>query len=229
MVVFLALLLSFMLYLNSYLRSTLLNTELAGLIPTTQKVSDQVDTLYKQIDYAALGFTSNQENLEVMVNLSSNNSKLIDDSYVAFSKMAHNLNAIYNVVSDLYKVVVFIPEKNIFYSYFRSENLVKTLPEIYSNTSQSSKLFRTDQLFTAFEPHPDIWSTSPENVISIVRKFRTAYNTDFGMVEIQLPYKSLQKITTVDKQTSDKQVLIFNESGTLIYPLQYESNKKTRK
>ncbi|KKO53996.1 hypothetical protein [Paenibacillus sp. DMB20] len=112
MIVFFVMLLSFMLYLYSYMKSSLLKTELAGLVPTTQKISDQVDMLYKQLDYAALGFTNNQENLDVMVEISGAANE--NDSYVALSRLAHNLNAIYNVVNDLYKVVVFNADKQIF-------------------------------------------------------------------------------------------------------------------
>lgn len=219
MIVFFALLLAFIIYLYTYMKTALLDTELAGLIPTTQKVSDQVDTLYKQIDYAALGFTSNQENLDVMVNLSSNTITNPDDSYVALAKLAHNLNAVYNVVNDLYKVIVFIPDRDIFYSYFRNDNLVDHVPRIYTDTSQASSLFQTDPLFTAFPPHPDVWSTVPENIISVVRRFSTPYNTNFGMVEIQLPYKSLKQIATLENQSAEKTIYIFDKTGQLIFPL----------
>ena len=200
------------------MKSALLDAELAGLVPTTQKVSDQVDTLYKQIDYAALGFTMNQENLNVMVDINSASKSNINDSYVALTRLAHNLNAIYNVVYDLYKVIVFNPEKQIYYSYFRSENLVKQIPLPYSNPEATAQLFNKDHLFAALPPHPDAWSTSPENVISVVRKFSTPYNTDFGMVEIQLPYKSLEHITNVDTNSADKQVYLFHADGELAFP-----------
>ena len=217
MIVFFVMLLSFMLYLYSYMKSSLLKTELAGLVPTTQKISDQVDMLYKQLDYAALGFTNNQENLDVMVEISGAANE--NDSYVALSRLAHNLNAIYNVVNDLYKVVVFNADKQIFYSYFRADNLVKQIPESYTSSTQMAELFRNDKLVAVLPPHLDAWSTTPEPVISVVRKFSTPYSTDFGMVEIQLPYRSLEQIATIHSQSFDKKIYIFNADGELIFPV----------
>lgn len=218
MIVIVILLLSFMLYLYAYTKSALTHTELVGLAPTTQKISDQVDTLYKQIDYAALGFTSNQDNMDVMVDIGSATGGNNTDSYVALSKMAHNLNAIYNVVSELYKVIVFNSNKGIFYSYFRDDPLVTTIPAPYSSPTYASGLFKDDKPFAILPPHPDAWSTTPETVISVVRKFSTPYRTDFGMVEIQLPYRSLEQITTIDSHSSDKQVYLFSSSGELLFP-----------
>lgn len=219
MLVFFLILLFFTFYLYTYMKSTLVQTELAGLIPTTQKISDQVDTLYKQLDYAALGFTNNQDNLDVMVELSNSSSANSIDNFVLQTKLSHNLNAIYNVVSDLHKVVIFIPDKSIFFPYFRTENLMKDIPTPYANPASINELFKKDKLFSAIPPHPDYWSTEPETVISVVRKFSTPYFTDFGMVEIQLPYKSLELITTIESNQSGKQVYIFDDIGNLIFPL----------
>ncbi|AIQ34897.1 hypothetical protein R50345_09925 [Paenibacillus sp. FSL R5-0345] len=214
---FLILLLS-MVYLYTYMKSMLIQTELAGLIPTTQKISDQVDTLYKQLDYAALGFTNNQDNLDVMVELNSDAPSDSMSNLVSQNKLAHNLNAIYNVVSDLHKVIVFVPDKDIFFPYFRTEHLFKNIPMPYSKPSSLNELFIKDKLFAALPPHPDVWSTEPETVISVVRKFSTPYSTDFGMLEIQLPYKSLELITRIENQQSGKQVYIFDDNGMLVFP-----------
>jgi len=214
---FLILLLS-MVYLYTYMKSMLIQTELAGLIPTTQKISDQVDTLYKQLDYAALGFTNNQDNLDVMVELNSATPLESIDNLVSQTKLAHNLNAIYNVVSALHKVIIFVPDKDIFFPYFRTEHLFKNIPMPYSKPSSLDALFVKDKLFAALPPHPDVWSTEPETVISVVRKFSTPYYTDFGILEIQLPYKSLELITRIDNQHSGKQVYIFDSNGALVFP-----------
>ncbi|CAI6039769.1 sensor histidine kinase [Cohnella sp. JJ-181] len=218
MIVFFLILLSSISYLYAYMRSTLVRTELAGLAPTTQKISDQVDTLYKQIDYAALGFTNNQDNLNVMVELSGSSPDNTLENYISQANLAHNLNAIYNVVSDLYRVIVFVPDKNIYFSYFRNEHLQRDIPSVYSDPASLSALFGRDKLFAALPPHADPWSTEPGDVISVVRKFSTPYFTDFGMVEIQLPYASIAEIAAIDREQTGKQVLIFDAEGSQIYP-----------
>lgn len=215
---FIVILVSFAVYLYMYMKSTLVHTEQTSLAPATQKISDQIDMMYKQLDYAALGFTYNQQNSETMQEMNNNPGLGSTDLLVAQSKLIHNLSSIYNVVSDLFKVIIFVPDRNIFFSYIRDENLVKHVPLPYSSPASMDQVFRKNKLFAALPAHPDYWSTKPETVVSVVRKFSTPYDSNFGLIQLDLPYKSLEEICTLDKNGTMKQVLLFDEAGRLIYP-----------
>lgn len=219
----------FSFYLYYYIKSTLIRTEQNSLTPATQKVSDQIDMMYKQLNYAALGFTYNEQNADVMLELNNTTVNNSADMLIAQSQLIHNLSSIYNVVNDLNKVVIFIPDKNIFMSYVRSEHLVQEIPASYILQSSLNELFSSNPLFSNLPAHPDDWSTEPETVISVVRKFSNAYNSNFGMIELQLPYKSLVEICTIQPNISNQRILILNQKGDLIYPyadLQNEDLKK---
>lgn len=216
--IFIVILALFSFYLYFYIKSTLIRTEQNSLTPATQKVSDQIDMMYKQLNYASLGFTYNEQNTDVMIELNNSKTYSSDDMLIAQSKLIHNLSSIYNVVNDLYKVIIFIPDKNIFMSYVRSEHLVQNVPESYISKSSLNELFSSQKLFVNLPAHPDDWSTEPETVVSVVRKFSNAYNSNFGMIELQLPYKSLADICTIQQNNSKQRVLIFDHNNDLIYP-----------
>lgn len=224
--IFIVIIASFSYYLYSYIKMTLMRTEQNSLTPATQKVSDQIDMMYKQLNYASLGFTYNQQNAEVMLELNNSDEVSSDDLLIAQNKLIHNLDSIYNVVNDLYKVIIFVPDKNIFVSYVRNEHLVQNVPASYVSQSSSSELFASKQLFTNLPAHPDDWSTQPETVVSVVRKFSNAYNSNFGMIELQLPYRTLEEICTIQQSKSKQRVLIFDQEGKIIYPYQADLDQQ---
>lgn len=211
-----------------YMKMTLVHTEQTSLAPAAQKISDQIDMLYKQLDSAALGYTNNQENLDTMVEMYNTPDNHTFELLLSKSKLTHNLSAIYNVVTDLYKIVIFIPEKNIFFSYIRDEHPVNNIPFPYSSPSSVSQFFAKNKLFVTTPAHPDFWSTSPETVLSVVRKFSTAYFTDFGMIEIEAPYKTLEQICSLDNNQTGKNVLVFDEQGSLIFPFNPINDNTTK-
>lgn len=226
---FIAIISSFSFYLYMYMKMTLIQTEHTSLAPAAQKISDQIDMLYKQLDSATLGYTNYQENLDTMIEMYNTPSNNTLELLLSQSKLTHNLSAIYSLVNDLYKVVIFIPEKNIFFSYIRDEHPVSNMPFPYNSSSALNQIFTANKVFAALPAHPDYWSTSPEIVLSFVRKFSTAYFTDFGMVEIEVPYKTLELICSLDANQRGKNVLIFNEQGSLIYPYSPPNNESTNK
>ncbi|CAH1193009.1 hypothetical protein PAECIP111891_00474 [Paenibacillus allorhizoplanae] len=226
--IFLFIIVSFSSYLFMYMKRTLVHTDQINLAPAAQKISDQIDMLYKQLGNAAISYTTNQENLEMMINLYNESESHSSEQLLFKTKLAHNLNAIYSVVSDLYKVIIFIPEKNIFFTYIRDEGLVNEIPARYSDPKIVNERFASNRLFTGISAHLDDWSTTPQNVISVARKFSTPYNTDFGMIEIQLPYQMLEKVCSIDINKSGKEVLVLDENGSLVFPY-LEDEVKERK
>lgn len=225
MVAFLFILASFAVYLYGYMKSTLVRTQQASLAPVAQKISDQIDMLYKQLDFAALGFTNNQDNLNTMVEMNSIAPESLD-MLVHQSKLIHNLSATYNVVNELYKVVIFIPDKHIFFSYIRDDHPVSSIPFPYASPDSIDQLFGKNGQVAELPPHLDFWSTAPEKVVSVVRKFSTPYYTDFGFIELVLPYRTLERICSIDKEQTGKNVYIFDEKGMLVFPFNAGSHKE---
>lgn len=201
-------------YLYVYMKRTLIRTDQINLAPVTQKISDQIDMLYKELGNAANSYTNNQENLELMIDLYHESESSYTAPLVYKTKLAKNLSAIYNAVSQLYKVIIFIPEKNVFFTYIRDEHLVDNIPGryVYVNSVASN------MQFTGVPPHSDDWSTYPQTVISVVSKFSTPYYTDFGVLEIQVPYQTIEKVGSIENNSAGKEVLIFDDNGSLVFP-----------
>ncbi|MDD9267052.1 histidine kinase [Paenibacillus sp. GCM10023248] len=218
-VIFASLVTFFAVYLYVYMKSSLIRTNQTNLAPVVHKISDQIDMLYQQLGNAAINYTNNQENLALMVDLYHEADESAAAPLVYKTKLAKNLNAIYSVVSQLYKIVIFIPEKDVFFTYIRDEPLVPTIPERYAHPVQA-----VSQRFTRIPPHPDDWSTSPQTVISVVSKFSTPYYKDFGMIELQLPYQALEQIGLMEHNSTGKKVLIFDDKGSLLFPYYGEAD-----
>ncbi|NOV01763.1 sensor histidine kinase [Paenibacillus planticolens] len=213
-IIFVGMVTFFSTYLYVYMKRTLIHTDQINLAPVTQQISDQIDTLYKELGNAAISYTNDLENLELMIDLYHESGNSSAAPLVYKTKLAINLNTIYNAVSHLYKVIIFIPEKNIFFTYIRDEHLVESIPARYAYPSNGS----TNRRLTNMPPHLDDWSSLPQRVISVVSKFSTPYNKDFGMIEIQIPYQSLERVGSIKSKNAGKEVLIFDDNGSLLFP-----------
>ncbi|WP_171691364.1 cache domain-containing sensor histidine kinase [Paenibacillus germinis] len=84
-------------------------------------------------------------------------------------------------------------------------------------------------------PHPDDWSTNGREVVSLARMFPWEIGSkQRGIVEVQLNYETVERLIAKlmagpsDSTLSKKSVYIYNEQGSVIYPIDSVSEDNTK-
>lgn len=197
------------------MKNSLIQTNQNNLNSIAQKASNQMDTIYKQLSNAALGFTHNQDNLNNIIQIYNETDDRAAFAYKA--RLALNLNTIYSMLNNTHRILIFIPNKKVFFSYIRDEDQGIKVPDKYFDSGYTSKLFTTES-FAKKPVHQDDFTSEPTEVISVATKFNSQYRTDFGYMEIQYPYRLIESIFTLGEQQSGQKIYVFDDTGALLFP-----------
>ncbi|MBP1990159.1 sensor histidine kinase [Paenibacillus eucommiae] len=220
-VILLVLITTSSIYLYMYMSKVLIDTETHNLRPVAQKISDQVDMLYKRMDFASLSYTGNKEAFDVIADLNYSLEKNKDEVLPRLyeNKLGTYLNSIYSSFPEIYKIAIFSPDKGFFFTFVSTSDNIPGIPAKYTNKSQFLSMFEPNELSSFAPPHLDDWSTAPKEVLSFYRKFSNSYFDDYGILEIQAPVQFFNAIVSIDAPRTGKAVWIYDRKGTLIYPV----------
>lgn len=202
----------------SYLSSVAADNEYKTSQKITERTSSQIDELYKQMDMAALFIVKNSVIQNVLYAL--HDDKNIT-AYKAISYQAQardQLKILSFYFPNMTNAVIFDSWNNF---YFHSglpdddEEVNKRLNDI----AWYNSLIAPDKKLKILPPHQDYWVGISRPVISVVRRLVTESKEELGMFEVDIPYWNLQNICDTNVVPNESAVLIFNENGKVIYPI----------
>lgn len=211
-IIFVALVASFAMFLYYYMSNALIETEINNLQPSVHKISEQIDMTYSQLNNAAASYTSDTENMFIMSRIYNDKDEF---GAVEHTTLSQNLDSIYSIVPDLYKIIIFVPEQDLFFSYIRDSKSVSSIPPKY----KSQEFMNFSGYYKLQGPHLDEWSNNPEVVFSTCYQFSTPFNVSYGFLQVEVPYAVLDNVCSLQNSTTDNSmVLVYDEQGKLVYP-----------
>jgi len=202
----------------TYSSNTLLATESKSSIQIAQKISSQIDVLYKQMDIAAANTVNNEEIQNIIYKLSFDTTFIDEDMVVYDSNVRKILQQIYTYMPKATKTAVFNSRRHFyFYVGLYDDNAEKVWNKIH-NVPWYESLIEPGKNMSIVPPHLNDWSDKKKVIISLYRKFVNITNKDYGIFEIQLPYSELEDICKVQSSNAETQSIIYDKNGKLIYP-----------
>jgi|HigsolmetaGSP12D_1036236.scaffolds.fasta_scaffold00182_14 two-component system sensor histidine kinase YesM len=182
--------------------------------------SNQLETLLRQVDSAAIVLTTNGSLRKSVISL-YNNSPVSSEKMLEYeNEISKNLLPISYAFPFDFKTVLFNNDKNF---YFASGVVVTEQDAINARLRDLDwyhHLIPAGQNMSISAPHPDEWSSNnPKPVISVYRRLMTEFFDDYATLEIQIPYKTLEKILNVGLAQPSDFLIVKDKNGNLIYPI----------
>ncbi len=202
----------------TYSSNTLLTAESKSSLQIAQKISGQIDELYKQMDIAASNTVNNEEIQDIIYELNANFTPIDTDMVVYDSEIRKILQQIYTYMPKTTKTAIFNSRRHFYFYaglYDDDPNLVW---KRIHNVPWYESLMEAGKSMCIVPPHLSEWSDKKKVVISLYRKFVNIANKDYGIFEIQIPYSILEGICNVNSSTGESRTIIFDKTGKLIYP-----------
>ncbi|WP_113671170.1 sensor histidine kinase [Vallitalea guaymasensis] len=207
--IFVVIVLMFSGTLYYYSSNTVLDIRHRYLQSSAGDISAQIDTVFRSVNNASIAFTMDRSNIELIMDLYNNPDD--ENFYMKKTKLSKNLSTIYTIINDIYNVVIFLPDHNKFFTYLKqNENLINNPCNLYTDDTAE------DLIKSKRGAHLDDWSEDPGIVFSSIDTFKTMYSRKLGYLELQIPYKKIEKICK--SKESSFEVYIFDDQGNMMYP-----------
>lgn len=224
---------SFYLYTSNDLEGRAIET----LNQLTQKTSEQIDSMWVEMDKIAIHTLSNPNVLNILSR--AKEKKYVDNYFdtelsetmelsktllsIAGASMPVARISIFNDREDYIQYGIYPQRSSVVHSFFRTETFKENYQKILSQPGK--------RLIS--EPHKDYWTGSEE--IKLLSLFREIKNLDtyesYGIIEVQQPYSKLEGICNI-KNSDDLKVYLVLESTSIAYPMtgskDLESEKVTK-
>jgi two-component system, sensor histidine kinase YesM len=206
----------------NYLFSETINKEFKTSQRITERTSLQIDELFKQMDMGALFIVKNEVIQNVLSSL-HNNKNISDYQMINFKGQARDqLKILSYYFPNMTNAVIFDSKVGFyFHSGLPDEDTV--VKKRLADLDWYNSLFVPEKQLQLLPPHQDYWAGITRPVISVVRRLETSSKQDLGLLEIDLPYWSLQNICNTNTVSEDSMILIFDNKGNLVHPFDYES------
>lgn len=187
-----------------------------------ERIATQIDSLYEQMDIAATSITKNPSLKSIILNLnaSEGNDKLQYMNLIQQEKTIQTAlgNMMFSPIIS--NAILYNRDKNYFYysgSYYKDMDYVHdTLA-----ADNTDGLLQSDAvIFRA--PMQNRWTMEERVVLSVFRNFMDAATTQNTIVEIQVPGRLLTDICTQSSFKDEKEILILDADGSIVYPYDKE-------
>lgn len=212
----LALLVSLLFTYNS-MRSTMENEKISsnGLL---ERISMQVGTLYEEMNIAATSITKNSTLKNIIIDLNTMESSDTVE-YMSWLEQERTIQQLLGnmmfspIISN---VILYSREPRYFYysgTYLNDQEHIQSV----LSEDKSAELFKdTSVIFRP--PGQNPWLTSEQTVLSVLRNFSDNSTTANTIVSIQVPYRELDEICTQKSFEGEKEILLLDKDGTIVYP-----------
>lgn len=202
----------------TYSANSFLTTEFKSSLQMAQKVSGQIDELFKQMDIAASNTVNNEELQNIIYELNFAPAVSDADMLLYDSSVRKIIQQIYTYMPKATKAAIFNSKKH-FYFY---GGLYDDSPEVVKKRIYDVKwyenLLEPGKNMGIMHPHINDWSDRRNVVISLYRKFVNITNTEFAIFEIQIPYSVLENICKIESSANESQIIIYDNNGRLLFP-----------
>lgn len=187
-----------------------------------ERISTQINALYEQMNIAATSITKNPTLKSVILRLNTADSGP-KELYVDQIQRERTIQtALGNMMFSpiISNVILFNQEKKYFYysgTYYNDMDYVYDRLKGLALPDASASLISECK-----PPHQSDWTTNERMVLSVLRNFSDMRTTQDTIVEIQVPVSLMDDICTQDSFESQKEVMILDADGNMVYPYNRE-------
>lgn len=216
--VVLIILLSFSFYY--YQSSVTINDQYKTSQKTTERTSSQIDELFRQMDMAALFIVKNSV-IQTVLTAMHNDKNISEYQLISYGGQARDqLKIISFYFPDITNAVIFDSSRG-FYFHSGLPDEEEVLKKRLSDLNWYKSLIPQEKQFKIIPTHQDYWVSISRPVISVIRKLLTSSGGDLGLFELDIPYWNLEKICKTNAVSDSSGIMVFDDQGRLIYPLDY--------
>lgn len=183
-----------------------------------ERITSQIDSLYSQMNIAATSITKNPTLKQIVLDLNTMGASQSRE-YMEQLSQERTINTILGNMMfspTISNVLLYNREKNYFY-YTGTYLGDSRLTEEALARSNAAELLKQRDVFYA-RPSQSTWISSDWPVISALRCFSNNTTTQDTIVEIQVPAAQLDHICTQKSFEGEKEFLILDKAGNLLYP-----------
>lgn len=186
-----------------------------------ERISSQVESLYRQMDVAATSITKNSALQNIVLNLNLRDST---ESKKQFTEELEKTRTIQKTLLNLMFSPtisnVFLYNKDLDYLYYTGLYLPdKALLERSLKNSKAAKTLKDSQEDRLYlKPHLSPWINQNRAVLSVIRNFSDYPATSDSLVEVQVPCSQLDDICCQDAFGNEKQIVILDSDFQQVYP-----------
>lgn len=215
--------LSLFIILYNYLYSISIKEEFDTLNLTSERVSTQVNELFRQMDMSALFIAKNELIHQILDELYTREFIPEHEMITYSSQIRSQLNILTYYFPNTTNVTLFDATNN-FYFHSGLPNNKEEVKNRLEDINWYNSLIPIKNSFKILPPHQDFWVTIDRPVISIIREIKSTKNSRYGLFEFDIPYWNLENICSLNTVTPNTYVLIFNDEGSLVYPFNKSDN-----
>lgn len=183
-----------------------------------ERISSQIDSLYGQMNIAATSITKNPTLKQIILDLN-----IMDPSESeSYTELLQQERTIQTILGNMMfsptisNVLLYNREKEYFYYTGTYLGNTARIAHTLSDYDESEASAQSYPVYT--EPMQSPWLDSDWKVISVMRNFSDNRTTQDTIVEIQVPAHQLNDICTQSAFQDEKEILIQEPDGSLIYP-----------
>lgn len=183
-----------------------------------ERISTQINSLYEQMNIAATSITKNPTLKTIVLGLNTNEAGSDGKYFHQLQQERTIQTALGNMMFSpvISNVLLYNQDRNYFYYsgiYYNDMDYVYAQLE----ATDTPKQFKAVPVLYE-PPHQNPWTTDQRQILSVLRNFSDAATTHDTIVEIQVSCRLLDDICTQDTFQSEKEILILDSSGSIVYP-----------
>lgn len=180
-------------------------------------VQEQIDSSLKEMDKLINGLLFNKSFIKIMKETNSS-AEYIDYN----TQIMESFISLDAPLFSTYRVIAF--NNQAYYTLTKTGESSQYIKKACASYEWKDDLIAADGKKVILPPHHDSFDSTRELVYSVARSV-TDGKHNFGFIEVQNLYSSLEKTCTLNQASGF--VVLYSPSGSVIYPANPEQNKET--
>lgn len=194
-------------------------TEQSTMEQIAERISLQVDGVYRQMGIAATATVTNPSLRSIVFELNTNPELSSYDKLQYGAEITSNMTTNLFYLADAQNAFLYNANKQYYYCtglYLWDEEAVSA--HAHDLSAYNRLLDTCPDTYILQPPHSNPWKPEADPVISVVKRFWDNDRVENAIFEVQLPYSLLEDTCWQESFSDNKQILIFDENGSLIFP-----------
>ena len=185
----------------------------------SEVISSQIDQMYRQMESACINIVYDEELKNAVYSLAYG-KELLDEQRLTYERIINaSLQRTVLYLRNVVKVAIFNCERGLYYSAGVFDTSVSYVNRRLANVEWYENLFDAGEWQYFVAPQQSEWFEGPTPVVGVVRKFDHSADQNPAVLQIQMPYETLNTICSVNYTDMDSEVLVLNKRGEVVYPL----------
>ncbi len=194
-------------------------TERSTLEQISERVSLQVDAVYRQMGIAATATVTNPQLKAAVFDLNTNIDIAEYDKLQYASMISANMTTNLFYLSEAQNAFLYNARQGYFYyTGLYLWDSASAFAHAKNTEDYDMLLQKCSDSYYLRPPHINPWKKDGDAVISVAKRFFENDKVENAIFEVQLPYSVLEYTCRQDSFDSTRQILIFDSQGNLIFP-----------